>query len=520
MTDFVYPYAAGLAEGRELELSIASVRTFYKGSARIWVIGDDPKLPGVNHLEAPRQLNKWIDVIYKMLACIDHPKIGESFVWMNDDMYFLKEFTFKDLAIPFSCGKLSEYDYTNSLAGDYYKKVMNQTMMECPPGALNFETHSPRIYNKPDMMLLIENFQLMTTPLNLASLYFNRYGYQFAALKAIDHKASIPYAIDSGFDKICQGKLWLNHTHGAYNAALEQYLISIINPNIMSNSKNAAANIWLQKVKDFGLYSVKKGLTSVQLEQRTDLYNEGVGIYTKLGKNRVLLSNFQRKENEIMRLKLQYELKKLKDPDYVPLIELKPTPSSGSDLNSSSDTQSDGLGEANNGSAPAAPSSASLRQNFRIDYTPEEMAHINYKDLPEGMKALFDENRELTKEIGQKHAEMSAMVENPENKEQRATLVNEIHAKDDRRVANWSRINAWFDGKPDPTPIPTKTVIKWTLKKIEALEDAGEKAIQKQNRIKSNKQYIKRNETNGKKKKEVELRIAELKQWNEWPAIK
>lgn len=69
---------------------------------------------------------------------------------------------------------------------------------------------------------------------------------------------------------------------------------------------------------------------------------------------------------------------------------------------------------------------------------------INPKDLPEDLQKLYFENKNLTKKLSVKHAEMADMDQAEKNNEKRRQLADEICLMDDTRTANWNQIDTWW----------------------------------------------------------------------------
>lgn len=69
---------------------------------------------------------------------------------------------------------------------------------------------------------------------------------------------------------------------------------------------------------------------------------------------------------------------------------------------------------------------------------------VNYEDLPEEMKARFDENKELTIKMGTLHAKAKALGEDGDKKEERAKFMEELLQLDDKRAENWQIIDSWW----------------------------------------------------------------------------
>ena len=93
-TQFVWPYFSGAASGDELRFSIRSVERFFHGPVKVTLVGDRPDWFRGHVIQQPRiaMVKHWgfRDMLAKMQTMATHPEIDSEFVWMMDDVYFLK----------------------------------------------------------------------------------------------------------------------------------------------------------------------------------------------------------------------------------------------------------------------------------------------------------------------------------------------------------------------------------------------------------------------------------------------
>jgi len=97
--------------------------------------------------------------------------------------------------------------------------------------------------------------------------------------------------------------------------------------------------------------------------------------------------------------------------------------------------------------------------------------HINYDDLSDEMKALYDANTRTNGEMKSLHAAMRAA----QTDERRAELRKDLDAMEEALQANWALIDAWYATKDDePLPQSTPSVAELSRK-----IDAAKRYIQR-----------------------------------------
>lgn len=190
MIDFVYPYITGPEDGIELRHSIGSVNRFYGSEARVWVYGDHPKwldnMPFVVKRNGPERKDilygSFLNTMEKLkLACEEMPE-NKEFVWMNDDMYFLRRVEFDDLRKPrakcdaadgelwfkgFGAGRNWVHTMTNTIS------ILKHKRMPC----YSYETHLPRVYERDNVLRLLDKYMP-----NAGDVGFERRIFMFATM--------------------------------------------------------------------------------------------------------------------------------------------------------------------------------------------------------------------------------------------------------------------------------------------------------------------------------------------------
>jgi len=150
------------------------------------------------------------------------------------------------------------------------------------------------------------------------------------------------------------------------------------------------------------------------LDSKTPDYNAGVLLFSKHSRNASLLHYFQRKGGVAMS-KLRYELEKIAGIDHFKVA------------------------------AKVKKQRATTTGTTTVQPAKEERVKINTdgsikrEDLPEELRALFDQNTEDYKVMRGAHAAMAAS----KNKDERKALRGQIDALDDAIAARWATIDHW-----------------------------------------------------------------------------
>jgi len=293
------------------------------------------------------------------------------------------------------------------------------------------------------------------------------------------------------------------------------------------------------------------------LDNKKRDYNEGVNLFVKHGKNRNLKNLFMRKHNSHTEKKLFYELTKLAgradefNKKEIKAIEAKKTRQKAKEekeeklvlISNAKKIYGEGI-EFDEGKTVeelkeqiAELEAQTQEQQDDIDNLKDNVDDINgkldklaeyeakrprivdnpevdVKELPDNLKELYFQNKELVKERGVLHlkAKDTSIVT-----EAREELIAKLTEIDNQINANWKTIDTWWQekqaGSNNETKLPIKNPV--TAKEINALEDVEKRTILKQKRIKANKRYINEYSFSTKEKqlKEVELRKAELDAW-------
>jgi uncharacterized radical SAM superfamily Fe-S cluster-containing enzyme len=231
---FVYPYLASQAVGLELLYSVRSVERFYQGETDIWIVGDRPDwwLRDDRFVHCPRvKGGARVDRAHKLEVICQTPDIPDQFVWMQDDIYFVKPVTFGFLATAWTrspvrasatpkptckrCRGFSKQKYRTLEALAANGKTLD-----------DYAAHVPVVYQKEKLRVMFAKYPVAGKELVDDLLYQNEYATPDKPAVFIGARmARIERTLT---DKQLQDRLrpavYHNHLHGKYRGPVERNL--------------------------------------------------------------------------------------------------------------------------------------------------------------------------------------------------------------------------------------------------------------------------------------------------------
>ena len=241
MTHFVYVYIKQGVMWDELMYSIMSIRKFFNGEHKIFVVGDRPGIPGVSHIPVARvhggRNPKAQDSIAKLQLIADNKQINEDFVYMYDDIVLLKPCTEEDLKVTRAIDyvpKPGTYFSPRARPSKTWINLWLRTMITLQKEGLptwNYETHLPRWYNKTNVSSIIQRFNLKNDPMLFASLYYNT--LNLAPYEALVTSQTIKAGVYEPHEPLwiqrnVNGKLFLNYDNAGLNEHLRRYIKNLL----------------------------------------------------------------------------------------------------------------------------------------------------------------------------------------------------------------------------------------------------------------------------------------------------
>lgn len=148
--DVVYILGSGSRwQNQELFYSLRSVKKYLTGYRNIYVIGEHPGFGGeFIHIPHPDRYDKDTNICDKVLRACNESAISSDFVFMNDDVFFLRQTDVKQIPDTY-IGKLNERIH-KVLSRDYSKVLANtyHVLRTANLPYKDFDGHMPIVYNK------------------------------------------------------------------------------------------------------------------------------------------------------------------------------------------------------------------------------------------------------------------------------------------------------------------------------------------------------------------------------------
>lgn len=222
---FVYPYWHGGASGDEIRFSIRSIETFYDGKAKVTIVGDRPPW-FQGHVISQRRIGRhtpnraFRDMLAKMWTIATHTEIDSDFVWMMDDIYFLKPVTFDDLATP------RAEPWRESTKNSWQNRKTNtmRALQQAGHTTHDYATHLPHHAEKQKLREIFERFNLAQNTMLWEVLYGNV--YRSKPQRCRPFFARIQKRMDSEtIRRITENALVLNHTETAWCDGMRNFLL-------------------------------------------------------------------------------------------------------------------------------------------------------------------------------------------------------------------------------------------------------------------------------------------------------
>jgi hypothetical protein len=176
ITQFVWPYWDGGANGDELRWSIRSVEAFFQGRAKITIIGDRPAWYQGHCIRKKRvpkhKTNRaFRDMLSKVFFIASHAEIDSECVWMMDDIYFLKPFTLHDIKTP----RAEPWRPSTGNSWQRRKTASMEALAAAGRTQHDYATHMPHWLEKQKLRTMFEEFNLHENTMLWEVLYGNTY---------------------------------------------------------------------------------------------------------------------------------------------------------------------------------------------------------------------------------------------------------------------------------------------------------------------------------------------------------
>lgn len=164
----VYPWLATAAVGEELRYSLRSIEThFTDKDCPIYILGDrapDWLVPGgrVRHIEIDGYLRSKRRGLFQ--ATTLGVQIADEVMWMNDDIYLLRETGWDDLRVALTEGEITDRAGALLASENGWQRGMGQAaadlMAHGVPRVMRFATHTPFLFHREKSLEILRTFRL------------------------------------------------------------------------------------------------------------------------------------------------------------------------------------------------------------------------------------------------------------------------------------------------------------------------------------------------------------------------
>ena len=240
VTQFVYPYWHAGANADELRFSIRSVNNFFDGKALCTVVGDRPPWWSGHVIECPRipagPNRGFNDMVNKMVTISSHPEIHSQFVWMMDDIYFLKPVTLAELKLP------RAVIYRESRGNSWSRRKSNTMKLLRDKGRPNhdYATHLPHVAEKEKLAAIVEEFDLRNNCVLWECLYGNTYRSKPYSVRPFFARLTDPSSSVKTITQRTHRATVMNHLAECFTPEMREFLVTLLPEPVKEESVETA----------------------------------------------------------------------------------------------------------------------------------------------------------------------------------------------------------------------------------------------------------------------------------------
>lgn len=167
----VIPYKDDILSGVELKFALRSIDKHLTGFTNVVIIGEPPEWYNGESVYVKDCVGrKQFNIYSKLLVACELNNVTDEFIMFNDDHFLLKPLDVSEIK-NWHDGYLS--DTINKNHGARYRETIANTL-QIIPGALNYDIHTPCIYEKAMFKKLFHN---RTDEICIKSYYFYFYDH-------------------------------------------------------------------------------------------------------------------------------------------------------------------------------------------------------------------------------------------------------------------------------------------------------------------------------------------------------
>lgn len=221
---FVWPYWHAGANGDEIRWSVRSVETMFQGTAKITIVGDCPPWYYGHHIPKKRVSARtpnraFRDMLSKVWVMASHAEIDDVFVWMMDDVYFIKPVTIEDIATP------RADRWMRSQGNSWQRRKFNtMTLLESlEKPTHDYATHLPHYVEKQLLRQMYDEHNLHKNTLLWEVLYGNLFRENPMSSRPFFARFNKQMPREQ-YEQRCHVASVMNHTASAWCAGIRDML--------------------------------------------------------------------------------------------------------------------------------------------------------------------------------------------------------------------------------------------------------------------------------------------------------
>jgi hypothetical protein len=257
VTQFVWPYWHGGANGDEIRFSVRSVETFFDGPVKCTIVGDRPPWYQGHVIHQPqiplRENHGFRDMLAKMWVMATHPEIDADFVWMMDDIYLLKPVTWDDLEMA------RAYPWQEDVSNSWQRRKSNTMRALRDRGRTNhdYATHLPHTVEKAKLRQVYEEFDLHQNCMLWEVAYGNTFRGRPYSVNPFFARIQQHYSAEQ-LQRVTAGASVMNHLASCWTPAMREFLETLLPIATQSETIEAGYQPSFKRVARTGPRVVKR----------------------------------------------------------------------------------------------------------------------------------------------------------------------------------------------------------------------------------------------------------------------
>jgi hypothetical protein len=182
--------------------------------------------------------NLALNAATQMEKALRHPEMGDTIVYMYDDIVLLRDMTIADIGKPYTIGDYARQPRNED--GNWRKALWATLDVLRLEGKtlMNGETHLPRLIDKNTMLDILSRYDVGNRRFVAFTLYLNSLGLkkeQFIKLSKFDNIKAGFYGFEDDYgynaaselliEKVCENKLFLNYNDSGLSTGMKNFLL-------------------------------------------------------------------------------------------------------------------------------------------------------------------------------------------------------------------------------------------------------------------------------------------------------